>query len=201
MKHDFERGVVGAGGEVVGRLFTHDLATEFSQIVSAVGRLRPDAVFVGGGDTLAGPLLRQLRAAGVRTRMFGGDGICTWDLPRHAGGTLAPGDVVCAEAGGVMPGQAQAMREFQARFRARFKEEVVAFAPYSYDAVYVIADAMRRAGSTSRDAVAKALPAADMAGVTGRIRFDARGDIVNGAFTIHTYAGQRRERLGVFLAE
>ncbi|HKX95759.1 MAG TPA: branched-chain amino acid ABC transporter substrate-binding protein, partial [Methylibium sp.] len=55
---EFETGVKGSGGGVVGREFTTDKATEFSSILSGIKAKNPDIVFFGGMDSVAGPMLR-----------------------------------------------------------------------------------------------------------------------------------------------
>jgi branched-chain amino acid transport system substrate-binding protein len=196
----FESGAKAGGGTIVARHFTNDRATDFSDIVRAIAQQRPDAVFFGGMDSVAGPLLRQLRASGVSAPLFGGDGICSSELPKLAGGTLVAGQVLCAEAGGVNARDAQGLRAFNTRFRARFGDDVQVYAPYTYDAVRLIVDAMQRAGSVSASAIVRALPSSDFKGVTGRIRFDQRGDLAAGAMTLYTFGGSRRETVDVLMS-
>ena len=50
----------------------------------------------------------------------------------------------------------------------------------SYDAVYIMIDAMQRAGSLDPDAVADALKETDYSGVIGRVRFEDDGQAVYG---------------------
>ena len=65
---------------------------------------------------------------------------------------------------------------FSAAYKSRFKEESHGFAAQSYDALLLVADAMRRAGSTTdREAIRKAIAGSDYQGVIGAIRFDDNG--------------------------
>lgn len=50
----------------------------------------------------------------------------------------------------------------------------------AYDAIYIYADALKRAGSTDTDAVIKALEATDFVGVRGRVQFDALHEVKDG---------------------
>ena len=50
--------------------------------------------------------------------------------------------------------------------------------------MYVIADALKRAGKADRAAVTGAMPATSMPGLTGTIAFDEKGDIKNGAISM-----------------
>nr|WP_316642028.1 branched-chain amino acid ABC transporter substrate-binding protein [uncultured Roseateles sp.] len=195
---EFEKGAKAAGGKIVGREFTNDKATDFSAILTSLKAKKPDVVFFGGMDAVAGPMLRQMKALGLNVKLVGGDGICTAELPKLAAGTMDDNQVFCAEAGGVDGAQKQAMEDFKARFKAYSKLDVQVYAPYSYDAVGVLVAAMVKAGSADP---AKYLPVLAKTegykGVTGTISFDGKGDIKNGALTLYTYKGGSRESLAV----
>jgi len=98
---EFVKGVEAAGGKAVGREFTNDKATDFTAILTSLKAKNPDIVFFGGMDAVAGPMMRQMKQLGINAKFIGGDGICTTELPKLAAGTMADGQVVCAEAGGV----------------------------------------------------------------------------------------------------
>lgn len=195
---EFEKGVKGAGGKVVGREFTNDKATDFTAILTSLKSKKPDVVFFGGMDAVAGPMLRQMKQLGIEAKFLGGDGICTGELPKLAAGTMGDGQVVCAEAGGVEGEAKKSMDDFKAKFKSKFNVDVQIYAPYVYDAVNVLAAAMVKANSAEP---AKYLPVlaktAGYKGVTGTIAFDDKGDIKNGALTLYTYKGGAREQLAV----
>ena len=98
---EFEKGVAAAGGKVVGREFTNDKATDFNAILTTLKAKKPDVVFFGGMDAVAGPMLRQMKQLGIKAKFMGGDGICSSELPKLAGDAMADDMVYCAEAGGV----------------------------------------------------------------------------------------------------
>ncbi|NBU48794.1 MAG: branched-chain amino acid ABC transporter substrate-binding protein [Betaproteobacteria bacterium] len=195
---EFAKGVEAAGGKVVDRQFTNDKATDFTAILTALKAKKPDVVFFGGMDAVAGPMLRQMKQLGINAKLMGGDGICTGELPKLAAGSMADGQVVCAEAGGVEGEAKTAMTDFATKFKAKYNADVQIYAPYVYDAVMVMADAMVRANSTDP---AKYLPALAKTegykGVTGVISFDDKGDIKNGALTLYTYKADKREAIAV----
>jgi branched-chain amino acid transport system substrate-binding protein len=74
--------------------------------------------------------------------------------------------------------------EFKAKFEAKYGE-IQNYAPYAYDAMNVLVDAMKRANSSDPAKYLAELPKTDYQGVTGRIRFDAKGDITGGAVTLY----------------
>jgi branched-chain amino acid transport system substrate-binding protein len=195
---EFEKAVKAAGGTIVGREFTNDKATDFMPILTTLKGKKPDVVFFGGMDAVAGPMLKQMKSLGVSAKFMGGDGICTAELSKLAGDAMADGQVVCAEAGGVEGAQKKAMDDFGVRYQKRFNDDVKLYAPYVYDAVNLMVDAMVKAKSSDP---AKYLPVlaktTGYKGVTGTISFDDKGDVKNGALTLYTYKGGKRDMLSV----
>ena len=195
---EFEKGVKAAGGTVVGREFTSDKATDFTAILTSLKAKKPDIVFYGGMDAEAGPIMRQMKQLGIDAKFMGGDGICSSELPKLAAGAMADGQVVCAEAGGVEGAAKKSMEDFNAAFKKKFNADVQVYAPYVYDALNVMVAAMVKAGSAEP---AKYLPVlaqtAGYKGVTGTIAFDEKGDIKNGALTLYTYKGGKRDQIAV----
>jgi branched-chain amino acid transport system substrate-binding protein len=61
----------------------------------------------------------------------------------------------------------------------------------------VMADAMVRANSARPSAYLPELGKSNYKGVTGTIAFDNKGDIRNGALTLFTYQGGKRQQLAV----
>jgi len=194
---EFEKGVKAAGGTVVGREFTNDKATDFNAILTTLKAKKPDVVFFGGMDAVAGPMLKQMKQLGIQAKFMGGDGICTTELPKLAGDGLSDDQVYCAEAGGVEGEQKAGMDKFREDFKAKFNDDVKVYAPYVYDAVKVMADAMVKAGSADPKVYLPALKSASYNGVTGKIEFDEKGDIKNGALTLMTFKGGNRTTIAV----
>jgi branched-chain amino acid transport system substrate-binding protein len=195
---EFEKAVKAANGKVVGREFTNDKATDFTAILTTLKGKKPDVVFFGGMDAVAGPMLRQMKQLGIEAKFMGGDGICSGELPKLAAGSMADGQVVCAEAGGVEGAGKKSMDDFYAAFKKKFNADVQVYAPYVYDAVNVMVAAMVKAGSADP---AKYLPVLAKTeghkGVTGTISFDNKGDVKNGALTLYTYKGGKRDQIAV----
>ncbi|KQW03026.1 branched-chain amino acid ABC transporter substrate-binding protein [Rhizobacter sp. Root1221] len=195
---EFVKAVTAAGGTVASRQFTNNKEKDFSSILTAIKATKPDVVFFGGMDAVAGPMLRQMKQLGIDSKFMGGDGICTGELPNLAGGGLVQGQIVCAEAGGVEGEEKAGMEEFKKRFKEKFNVDVKLYAPYVYDAVNVLVAAMVKADSADP---AKYLPVLAKTegykGVTGTIAFDEKGDIKNGALTLFTFNGDKREQIAV----
>ena len=195
---EFEKAVAAAGGKIVGREFTNDKATDFNAILTTLKGKKPDVVFFGGMDAVAGPMLKQMKQLGIKAKFMGGDGICSSELTKLAGDGMGDEQVFCAEAGGVEGDQLPVMEKFRADFKAKFGTEVQVYAPYVYDAVKVMAAAMVTANSADPKVYLPALAATNgYKGVTGTVSFDEKGDIKNGALTLMTYKGGARTTLAV----
>ena len=195
---EFEKAVKAAGGNVVGREFTNDKATDFTAILTTLRGKNPDVVFFGGMDAVAGPMLRQMKTLGINAKFVGGDGICSPQLASLAAGTMADDQVYCAKAGGVDKEGEKAMADFNAAFKRKFNTDVQVYAPYVYDAVNVMVAAMVKAGSADPARYLPELAKTEgFRGVTGTIAFDNKGDIKNGALTLYTYRGGKQAQLAV----
>ncbi|HYD97537.1 MAG TPA: branched-chain amino acid ABC transporter substrate-binding protein [Noviherbaspirillum sp.] len=194
---EFVKGAQAKGVKVVSKQYTNDKATDFNAILTTIKGTKPDVVFFGGMDAVAGPMLRQMKALGINAKFMGGDGICSEALTKLAGDAMGDGQVVCAEAGGVQENQKKGMEDFRAAFKKKFNTDVQIYAPYVYDSVMVMVEAMKKAGSAEPAKYAPELAKIKYQGVTGNVEFDAKGDIKDGTLTLYTYKGGKREVIGV----
>ena len=185
------------GVQVVGKEFTNANATDFNAILTNIKSKNPDLVFFGGMDSVGGPLLRQMKALGINAKFMGGDGVCTDALYRLSAGAAADGVVTCAEAGGVTADLQKNMDEFRARYKKKYGQEVQLYAPYVYDAIMTMADAMQQANSAEPAKYLPVLAKIKHQGVTGNIEFDQYGDIKDGALTLFTYKGGNKTKMEV----
>ena len=116
----FKRTALSKGMTVVDEQFTTDKATDFMAILTAVKAKNPDAIFFGGMDPQAGPMLRQMEQLGMsNVKYFGGDGICTSEVAKLAAGAKTVGNIVCAEGGASlakMPGGDAWMKRYEAKY-------------------------------------------------------------------------------------
>ena len=195
--NEFEKAAKAAGATIAKREYTNDKATDFTGILTSIKSAKPEVIFYGGMDAVAGPMLRQMKQLGVKAKFMGGDGVCTGELPKLAAGSIPDGDVICAIAGGVEGAQKPVMEKFKADFKKKFGTDVQIYSPYTYDATQVMVAAMVQAGSSDPAKYLPVLAKISHKGVTGTVAFDDRGDIRNGALTLYTYKGGAREELGV----
>ena len=187
---EFEKAIKAKGGEIAKREFTTNTATDFNAILTSIKSAQPDVIFYGGMDAQAAPLAKQMQRLGIKAKLMGGDG---WQTPEFIklAGEASEGQYSssCGVPRDKMPGFAA----FNDRFKAKFNTEVQIYAPYEYDAVKVLVDSMKRAGSTDPKAYLPEVGKTQMTGVTGNIAFDEKGDIKDGAVTVYQVKGGKWE--------
>ncbi|MCW3478884.1 branched-chain amino acid ABC transporter substrate-binding protein [Neisseriaceae bacterium JH1-16] len=178
----FEKAVKAKGATVSKREYTTNSSTDFSAILTSIKSANPDLVFYGGMDAQAGPMAKQMKKLGIKAKLIGGDGMQSPEFIKLAG-DAAEGQYasICGMPREKMPGFA----DFDKKFKAKFGTDVQIYAPYEYDAVNVLVDSMRRANSTDPKKYLAEVGKTDMTGVTGKIQFDDKGDIKNGAVTVY----------------
>lgn len=187
----------GGAALLVSREYTTDKTTDFNAILTTIRAKQPDVVFYGGMDAVAGPMLKQMKALGMQAKMVSGDGVCSEKMPRLAGDALGDDKVTCVVAGGVTASQEAGLAAFTARYQQRFKLPLQTYAPYAYDAVMALATAMQQAKSSTPSVYLPVLAKIQYQGVTGKIAFDANGDLRDAALTLYTYRQGKQTKLQV----
>jgi branched-chain amino acid transport system substrate-binding protein len=158
---------------------TTDTETDFKAILTKIKAKNPDVVFYGGMDQTGGPLLKQARELGIKATFTFGDGACTNEMFKLAGD--AANGLVCSQAG--LPASA-ASKEFTDGFKAKFKTDVLQYAPYFYDATLAVVEAMKKANSVDPAKFTPELFNVSFTGATGKVEFDAKGDRKDAEITI-----------------
>ncbi|MBV8620000.1 MAG: branched-chain amino acid ABC transporter substrate-binding protein [Curvibacter sp.] len=183
------------GLTVVGEEFTNDKATDFMAILTAIKGKKPDAIFYGGLDAQAGPMLRQLEQLGMGdVKLFGGDALCTEKLAELSSRAAPLAHVTCA-TGGASVAKMQGGPEWKKKYDARFPNQFQIYSPYAYDATYVLVEAMKAANSTRPEDYLGALAKLHYKGVTGDIAFTPKGELTRPAVTLYTYVDGVRTAL------
>lgn len=191
---EFEKTVKAAGLKVVTREASNNKATDFKAILTKVKGSKPDVIMYGGMDATGGPLAKQATELGIKAKIVGGDGMCTEKLIELAGEAVV--NVTCSEAGKALSKMAQGA-DFQKRYKDRFNSDVQIYAPFTYDAVYVLVDAMKRANSTDPAKILLAMPDTKMNGLIGNIAFDSKGDMKEGVITLYDFKDKKKTVLDV----
>jgi len=191
---EFEKTIKAAGVKVVTREASNNKATDFKAILTKVKGKKPDVIMYGGMDATGGPLTKQAAELGIKAKVVGGDGMCTEKLAELAGDAVI--NVTCSEAGMALSKMAQGA-DFQKRYKERFNADVQIYAPFTYDAVYVLVDSMKRANSADPAKILAAMPDTKMDGLVGNIAFDNKGDMKEGVITLYDFKDKKKTVLDV----
>ena len=167
----FKQGFTADGGKIVVEQNYSAGDKDFNAQLTAIKAANPDGIFVPGYYTEVGLIALQARQQGITVPMFGGDG---WESASLVpiGGKALDG---CYFSTHYSPEDTSpAVQNFVKKFKDKYHETPDTMAPLGYDSAMILADAIRRAGSTDGAKVRDALAdTKDFAGVTGKITIDA----------------------------
>ena len=191
----FKKVALAKGMKVVDEQFTHDKATDFMAILTAIKAKKPDAIFFGGMDPQAGPMLRQMEQLGMaEVKYFGGDGVCTSEIAKLAAGAKTLTIVICAEGGASLAKMPGGM-EWKKRYDAKYPGQFQVYSPYTYDATMLLVDAMKRANSVDPKVYTPEIRKSNFKGVTAAIAFEDNGEMKNPAITLYKYVDGKKTPL------
>jgi len=170
---EFKAAFAEAGGTVVSEDRIQPKEVDFSALVTKLKKASPEAVYYAGAHTEGALLTKQMKEAGLKVPVIGGDMLYTPEYINIAGADNAEGDK--ATSLGLPLEQQPKGAEFLAKYEAKFGQAPEAYDSYSYDAANTIIAAVLKAG-VDRAAVASAIRAGSIDGVTGVVAFDENGD-------------------------
>ena len=172
LAHFFRETVKRLGGEIVAEESYSEGDIEFKAQLTAIKADNPDVIYVPGYYTECALIARQARELGIQATLLGGDG---WDSPKtvEIGGKAVEGVYFTNHYS--PEDQRPEVQKFIADYKTKYDGKTPdAMAVLGYDAMNMMADAIRRAGSTDGAKVRDALAATkDFPGVSGRISMDA----------------------------
>ncbi len=184
----FKEGFIADGGKIVTEQNYSGGDKDFNAQLTAIKAENPDGIFVPGYYTEVGLIALQARQLGITVPIFGGDG---WESSSLVpiGGKALEG---CYFSTHYSPEDTSpAVQAFVKRFRAQHQETPDAMAALGYDSAMILADAIKRAGSTDGAKVAAALAATkDFAGITGKITIDTNRNASKPAVILAIKDGQ-----------
>jgi branched-chain amino acid transport system substrate-binding protein len=166
----FQDAFTAAGGTLAGEQKYSSGDKDFSAQLTAIKAANPEALFVPGYYTEVGLIARQARELGLKMPLFGGDG---WESSELVtiGGDAVEGDYFSTHFS--PQEQDPVVQKFVQDFQAKYGAAPDAMAALGYDSAMLLADAIKRAGSTDGAKVRDALAATkDFPGITGKITID-----------------------------
>lgn len=179
IKDVFEAEFKARGGTVVADEGALQTATDYRTSLLKIKSSGAEYVYSPTYPAGATAMLKQAKEIGV-TKFLGGDAWSDTQLQSDVGNL------------GLTITYVQGKTEKTPAFVAKLSQagqKVTLGTQQAYDAVYVLADALKKAG-TSPDKLADVIRATDYDGVSGHIRFDDHGDLVNPTYEVYRFAGE-----------
>jgi branched-chain amino acid transport system substrate-binding protein len=185
----FKEGFVKDGGKIAAEQNYSGGDKDFNAQLTSIKAANPDGIFVPGYYTEVGLIALQAKQLGLAIPIFGGDG---WESSTlvSIGGAALEGDYFSTHFS--PQDTTPAVQNFVKKYEAKFKDAPDAMAALGYDSAMMLADAIKKTGTTDGAKVRDALAAEkDFPGVTGNITMDANRnaskpavilEIKNGAF-------------------
>ena len=181
------------GGSIAGTDHVNTGDTDFSTLVTKIKNSGADLLYYGGQYDESEKITKQLKAAGVKIPLFGGDGMYTTTYIQTAG-KAAEGDL--ATSVGVPVDTLPAAKAFVSTYKAKgYKGDYGAYGGYSYDAASAIIKAVKAVKDANdgklpdsndlRSKVVDAVQKSDFEGITGKVTFDEYGDTGNKQLTVY----------------
>lgn len=162
------------GIEIVGEYEYGLKDRQFGAIVAQVRAEDPEAIYASGYYFTAGPLISQLRAAGVEATVIGQEGYDGQSFIDIAG-AAAEGVIITTSLD--RDSETPEVRAFLEDFKAKAGYPADMVAASTHTAVKVVIGAMRRAGTEDPAAIRDAIAATDLTASTGTISFNELGEV------------------------
>ena len=146
--------------------------SDFNAQLTTIKAQNPDVILASGYYTEAGLIAKQARQLGIEAPLLGGDG---WDSPslEKVGGAAMEGNFFSNHYSG--EDQSPLIQDFIKRCKAKFGEEPDAMVALGYDSAMILADAIKRAGTTDSAKLREAIATTkDFPGITGKITLDEK---------------------------
>lgn len=178
-KEEFTR----LGGKIVAEESFSSGDQDFSAQLTKIKGKKPDVLYVPSYYDTAGLIIKQARELGINVPILGGDGFDSPQLVELAGKENLKN---CYFSGHFFSGSsAPQVKTFVANYKKRYNIVPDMLAALGYDAVYMLADAIKRAGKVDRDAIRAALAATkNLKLVTGTINLDENRNPIKSAVIV-----------------
>lgn len=176
LTENFEAAFTQAGGTIVAKEAYTTNDKDFNAQLTKIKSAKPDVVYLPDYYNVVALIAKQLRAQGIEAPIVGADG---WDgILGNSSAEVLNGFYSNHYA---TDSTDPAVQAFVKKFNDKYSKDPNSFAALGYDAVYILKDAIVKAGSTDSVAVKDALAATDGNYVTGHLTFDEKRNPIKSA--------------------
>jgi branched-chain amino acid transport system substrate-binding protein len=185
----FKSSFLKAGGKLAGEDHVNTGDKDFSTLVTKIKNSGADLLYYGGQYDESQIITKQLKDAGAKIPLMGGDGMFTPTYIKTAG-KAAEGDF--ATSVGVPVDTLPAAQDFIKKYKAaKYPGDYGTYGGYSYDAATAIIKAVGsvvkdgKVPSDARRQIVAAVQKSDFDGIAGHVSFDQYGDTTNKQLTVY----------------
>ena len=184
LTENFEKTFVSLGGSIVAKESYATNDKDFNAQLTKIKNANPDVLYLPDYYNVVSLIAKQARAQGINVALVGADG---WDgLTSNAGDEVLNGFYSNHYA---VDSTSPAVQKYVAAFRSKYSKAPNAFAALGYDSVYLLKDAIEKAGSADSTAVKNALAAIKGDYVTGNLSFDSKRNPIKAAVMLELVKG------------
>lgn len=184
----FQKTLEGKGGKIVAKEAFLAKDVDFKSALTKLKASNPEAIYVPGYYEEVSKIIKQAREIGITCPMLGSDG---WESPKLA--EIAGKDALkgCYYVSAFnAKDEDKSVQDFIKKFKEKYQKDPDIFAMQGYNAGLILADALKRAGSTDGTKLAKAIAETkDLPVASGKLTFDANHNPVMPALIIGLESG------------
>lgn len=176
------------GGKIVAKeaFLAKDL--DFKSALTKIKSTNPEAIYIPGYYEEVAKIIKQTRELGLNVPLLGCDG---WDSPKlvEIGGPEALNNTYFSSAYSAQDKE-PSVQKFIAGYKAMYNKEPDVFCMQGYNAGLILADAIKRAGTTDGTKLAAAIAATkDLSVASGKLTYDADHNPITSAIIIELKDG------------
>lgn len=177
------------GIKVVAKEGYSDGDKDFKAQLTKINSENPDILVVPEYYELSALIATQAREIGIKSTFVGPDG---WDgiIGALDSSSYSVVDNSYFTNHYSTEDNNEKIQSFLKKYREKYNEEPTAFSALAYDTVYVLKNAIDKAGTTDKAELTKAIKASDMDGVTGHLTFDENNNPIKAVTIIKVQDGK-----------
>lgn len=177
------------GIEIVAKEGYSDGDKDFKAQLTKINGENPDILMVPEYYELSALIATQAREIGMKSTFVGPDG---WN---GIIGALDPSAYSVVDNSYFTnhysaEDSSEKVQSFLKKYREKYNEEPTAFSALAYDNVYILKNAIEKAGTTDKEDLVKAIKASDMDGITGHLTFDEKNNPIKAVTIIKVKDGK-----------
>ena len=182
LQENFESAFTRAGGQIVAKESYATNDVDFNAQIVKIKNANPDVVYLPDYYGTVALIAKQLRSQGVNVPLVGADGWDGLDVGEEMLGCYYSNHYATDVPNTLV-------QNFVSAFEKKWNNKPNSFAALGYDSIYLLKDAIEKAGKLDADSVKNALEETNGEYVTGYLTFDEKHNPVKSAVMLELVPG------------